>query len=415
MTWPLELYIASRYIRQNIRQSLIILLAVGIGVSIIIFIPSINLSFFGYFLEKTVENAAHIEVTRELDTLPRNRYQIHTAFPKADRWILADQTQTRKRNLKTYTHWMDEFQALPGVVETAPFVSEQIVVTHGSQVRGATLRGILPEKEMKLTNLRDHIKSGNLEAIGTKDVFLGWRLADELGVHEGNRVKLVTSEGSYHYKLAGLIDSGIYEKDLSTVLLSLPSAQQALNMTNEVTGIGIKIKDIYEAENLARYIARTYHLKAVSWMEENKVFLDQIANFRSIIAVISFLIVFAAASSITSILIMVVSSKSREIGILKAMGTTPGTIIRLFLIQAIFLSILGAIAGVFGGMGLISLYNLTPMATAETFLGVGREPVTLNVEYTFIAIFYAMLSSILASLFPAWQAGKLDPVKAIHD
>lgn len=149
-------------------------------------------------------------------------------------------------------------------------------------------------------------------------------------------------------------------------------------------------------------------------MEDNEIILSQIGMFRVIIAFISFLIVFAAASSITSVLIMVVSSKSREIGILKAMGLQGPAIMRLFVFQAVCLSLLGAAAGVLGGQGLISLYNATPYSRAETFLGIARQPVAMNAEYTGYALFYALLSSVLASLIPAWNASRLDPVKAIN-
>ncbi len=411
---PVEFYIAVRYTLADLRQSLMIAFAVGLGVAIIIFIPSVNLSFFEYFLDQTVENAAHIHVTRELETMPRNRALMRGVLPVDHAILFSDQTLTRRRNITAYRKMMDELKAIPGVVEAAPYVSEQIIVVHGSQVRGASLEGIVPELENRIRKLEEDVAVGNLNAIGTNEVFLGWRLADELGVRPGNRVQLVTSEGTKSFKLAGLINSGIYRTDINTVLISLQAGQQLLRMPNTATGIKLKVDDIYAAPGISGIIASTFNVKTRNWMEDNEVILDQISMFRVIIGFISFLIVFAAASSITSVLIMVVSSKSKEIGILKAMGLQPAAIRRMFVSQAVFLSILGSIAGVLGGLGLIELYNATPYAKAETFLGIGRQPVTMNLEYTFYAIFYAMLSSILASLFPAWRASRLDPVKAIN-
>lgn len=411
---PIEWYIAARYIRSNLRQSLIVALAVGIGVSIIIFIPSVNLSFFNDLLTKTVEDAPHIRVTQEINTLDRNKRLLHETLPKNEEVLFSDQTVPRRRNIQAYRRFMAELLQVTGVVEAAPYIAEQIIISRGSRVRGGALQGIIPEKEKNITNIEEDIVSGNFDVLSGNQAFLGWRLADELKVDVGERVQLVTSQGTRSFKVAGIIKYGIYQRDLDTILISLQSAQNLLNLPNEVTGIALRVKDIYQARDIGGLIARTYNVKTKSWMEDNEVILEQIANFKVIIGFISFLIVFAAATSITSVLIMVVASKSKEIGILKSMGMTPNAIIRLFLIQAIFLSLLGAMAGVLGGIGLITLYNATPFAKAETVLGVGRQPVRLNLEYTYIAIFYAMLSSFLASLIPAWQAGKLDPVKAIN-
>ncbi len=411
---PVSLYIAIRYTLSNLKQSAMIAFAVGLGVAIIIFIPSVNLSFFDYFLEKTVENSAHIKITRELDTMPRNKMALEKIIPDKQQLIVTDQTLSRKRNIKAYRQLSAKLKALPNVVETAPFVREQIIVRKGSQVRGAGLQGILPEEESTIRNLQNDIAVGNINNIGNNEVFMGWRLADELGVRLGNRVQLVTAFGSKSFKLAGLVNTGIYDADMDTVLVSLKASQTLLDMPNEVTGISIRLSDIYAAPELSKLISNSFDLKARNWMEDNEVILDQIGMFRVIIAFISFLIVFAAASSITSVLIMVVSSKSREIGILKAMGLGRLPIMSIFVIQAIFLSILGVIAGILLGQGIIELYNATPYSKAETFLGIGRQPVTMNMEYVGYAIFYAMLSSFLASLFPAWRASQLDPVEAMN-
>ncbi|MBX2861602.1 MAG: ABC transporter permease [Vampirovibrio sp.] len=411
---PIEIYVAWRYMRFNLKQSFIVALAVGIGVSIIIFIPSINLSFFGYFLEKTVESNAHIKVVRELDTEARNRQTLKTLYPDEGRILVSDQSLTRRRDIKAYKNLVSEIMRIDGITTAAPYVSESVIIVRGSQTRTSTMRGILPEAEKNISNIEENIQQGSLDTLSDDQVILGWRLADELGVNVGNRIQLLTNFGKKSLKVSALSNTGIYQQDLSTILVTLDTAQALLNMPNEVTGIGLKVRDMYQAENLARLIARTFDLKTTSWMEDNAVFLDQIRMFRVIIAFISFLIVFAAASSITSILIMVVASKSKDIGILKAMGTPPNAIMRMFLLQAIILSLIGVVAGIGGATFLIELYNATPYSKAETFLGIGRQPVTLNLEYTVYAIFYATLSSILASLIPAWQAGKLDPVEAIN-
>ncbi len=414
---PIELYIASRYVSANLKQSLIIMLAVGIGVALIVFIPSINLSFFQYFLDKTVQNAAHITLTRELDTMPRDQVVVTQALQaerQTARVLFSDQTNIRRRNINAYRRLLAELQKFPGITAVSPSVRDQVIVVKGSQNRTASLQGIIPEQENRVTHLEDDVVEGQLSSMGPNDVFLGSALAEELNAGVGDRVQLITPYGNRSYKVSGLIKSGVYQQDLTTVLQPLESAQNLLDLDNQITTVGIKITDIYQAEQTARVLANLYHLKARSWMEDNKIFLDQIANFRIIIAVINFLIVFAAATSITSILVMVVASKSKEIGILKAMGTSPLAIMRLFIAQGICLSILGTMAGFVGAYGLITLYNLSPMAKGETLLGIERPPTVMNTEYALLALVYALISSVLASLFPAWRASRLDPVEAIN-
>ncbi|WP_373531534.1 ABC transporter permease [Vampirovibrio sp.] len=414
---PVELYLAKRYVSANPKQSLIIMLAVGIGVALIVFIPSINLSFFQYFLDKTVQNSAHINLTRELDTMPRNQVLLKQALSaqgETGRILFSDQTSTRRRNINAYKRLLSELEKFPGILAVAPSVRDQVIVVKGSQNQAATLQGIMPALENQVNQLETDVVEGNLMAMGPNDVFLGSALAEELNAGVGDRVQLITPYGSRSYKVAGLIKSGVYQQDLTKVLQPLESAQNLLDLDNEITNVSIKITDIYQAENMARQLADLYQLKARSWMEDNKIFLDQINNFRIIIAVINFLIVFAAATSITSILIMVVASKSREIGILKAMGASPQVIMRLFIAQGIGLSIMGTMAGFVGAYGLITLYNVSPLAKGETILGIERPPTVMNLEYALLALVYALISSVLASLFPAWRASRLDPVEAIN-
>lgn len=414
---PIEFYIASRYVSANMRQSMIIMLAVGIGVALIIFIPSINLSFFSYFLTKTVENAPHITLTRELETMDRDKLAMQSilrAQGNQNRILFSDQTQTRRRNITAYRRLMSQLEQFPGITAVSPTIRQQVIIVHGSQNRSASLQGIIPNLENVVSRIDENVVEGNLDAMGPSEVFLGVNLADELGVGVGDRVQLITAYGERSYKVAGLVKTGIYQQDLVLLYMPLQSAQKLLAMDNQVTHLGLKVRDIYQAETMARTLANVYHLKARSWMEENKIFLDQIANFRVIIGVINFLIVLAAATSITSILIMVVASKSKEIGILKAMGTSPAAIMRLFIAQGIFLSMLGTAAGYAGAWGLIALYNLSPMGRGQSILGIERPPTVMSQEYAILALIYAAICSVLASFFPAWRASRLDPVEAIN-
>lgn len=414
MNLPFEFYIALKYMKANIKQSFIVMLAVGIGVSLIIFIPSVNMSFYKRLLNRAVEKAPNIIVSREIKTGERNQFLITQKFPISHTVTLSDKTLSRKRNILAYRSVIEKFMNIPGVLAAAPYVEENVIVVRGSKTQGATLQGIIPELEQQVTKLEEDIEKGQLSDLKGDNVFLGWRIADELGVNIGSRVQLITSKGIKSFKVIGTINTGLYYKDFTMVVTDLKSAQKLLNLSGEVTAIGLKIKDVYQAEEIAHNITRSFGLKAQSWMNQNKLLLDELKNFEVIVGFIDFLIVFAAASSITSILIMVVSSKAKEIGILKAMGATPGKIVRLFMIQSVILSLAGSIVGIIGGVGIIEFYNLTPYARMESAFGFQMEPAAISARFVVMAIIYSLVSSFIASCIPAWQAGKLNPVEAIN-
>jgi len=411
---PFELVVALRYIQANLKQSFIVMLAVGIGVALIIFIPSVNMGFYNRLLNRAVEKSAHITITREIKTGPRNQALLNQATGPKITVRVADKTLSRKRDIIAWRSLMARLAKIPGVVAGSPYVSQNVILVRGSKTMGASLQGIIPALEQPVSRVADDVAQGNLSTLKGNQVFLGWRLAEELGVKVGSRVEMVTPEGKRSFKVVGLIRSGLVGKDLGTALTDLTAAQKLLGMSDTVTGLGLKVADPYGAEVIAQQIHARFGLKARSWMDENRLLLEELKGFEVIVGFINFLIVFAAASSITSILIMVVSSKSREIGIIKAMGATAPQIVRLFLIQAAFLSLMGAIAGIVLGVGLIELYNATPYARAETPYGFSMEPVTLNIRFTVQAVVYALISSFLASFIPAWQAGRLNPVDAIN-
>jgi lipoprotein-releasing system permease protein len=421
---PAEWHIASRYLWANPRQSALIAAAVGIGVSIIVFVPSVNLSFYNNLLNKSINSAPQVRVMREDKTIQRDRKAVLPdiqALPQTPRQaqrqdqrvIFADQTEIRRQKLLGYRSLMDALMRLPGVVAVAPAIGENVVVVNGNRRLTASLRGVDPRREQQVTDIRNDIRSGDFDHLASGQAFIGWRLADELGVSIGERFNVITADGRQSLKVVGLTDTGLYFNDIQDLYVNIAQAQRLLDLPGQVSSIGLKLADYNDADEVSTAVQRQFALKTRNWMEDNSEMLQQNASFRVIIGFINFLIIAAAASSITSMLIMTIANKSREIGILKAMGMTQGAIIRIFMTQAMLLSLLGAGLGLLGGQGIISIYNATPYAKA-TVMGIERQPVTINWEYAGIAIFYALLTSFFASLLPAWQAGRLDPVKAIN-
>lgn len=408
-----ELFIAWRYMTANIRQSLIILGAVGIGVSIIIFVPSINLSFFNDLIDKSVASSPNITVTKELDTF--NNVELLLDKKYEEDVLLSDQTVTRKRNIKSYKKVLNEIKSIKGIVAAVPYVSGQGILIRGAQELGVNIKGIVPDKEMQIVDVEKDLKQGRIRNLSIDDAVIGLMLADKINVKMGNRITLFGSRGeSKTVKIVGIFSTGLRAKDEGQVYVNLKSGQQLFSLGNDVTGIGIKVNDIYDADNISKKIHSATGLKSDSWMVDNKQILDQIGRFKLIISFINFLIIFAAATSITSILVMMIASKSKEIGVLKAIGAKSYSIMFIFVFQAVFLGILGYCVGIIGAKLLISAYIAIISKSSGTFLTTTTPVIKLDAGFAVLAFIYSIITSILSSLVPAYQAAKLNPIEAIN-
>ncbi len=409
-----ELFIALRYVTSNLKQSIIITMAISIGVSLIIWIPSINLSFFDDLIDKSVSSAPNITITKELDTFKTNAPGFSEHFEDKI-LLLKDQVQIRKRNIQSYKEIINQIEYIGQIESIAPYVEEQGFVIKGVEERGAQIRGIIPEREVLVVDIKNDIIRGNIINLGINDIVIGITLADKLNLSVGDRVTVTGPRGtSKNLKVLGIFSTGLRAEDEFQVYVSLKTAQQLFELGNDVNGIGIKIKDIYRAKEVAGEIREVTGLDVDNWMEENSQILDQINRFQLIIVFINFLIIFSAASSITSVFIMLIASKSKEIGILKSMGAKNFSVMSIFVTQAISLSILAYFIGLCFAYLLIAWYAGIIESAGETVFTSEVPEFKISVEYAVLAFFYSFLTSILASVIPSYQAAKLNPVEAIN-
>lgn len=408
-----ELFIALRYMTANIKQSFIIALAVGIGVSIIIFVPSVNLSFFNDLIDKTVSSSYNVYLTKELETFNRDTKLINREFK--NNIVVKDKTLTRRRNISSYKSIIKSIIPISEIVAAAPYASGQGIAVRGAGERGVNIKGIISEQETKVVDIKKDMIEGSIDKLSINDIVIGKILGEKLNVGLGDRISITGPRGmTKTFKIKGIFSTGLRGQDEGQIYTNLKSAQQLLILGNEVSGIGIRIKDIYQADNIARKLEPLTGLTAKSWMEDNKQIIEQISRFRLIIAFINFLIIFAAASSITSVFILLIASKSKEIGILKSMGAKNTSVMFIFLSQAVILSVIGYFAGLVGAKLLISWYSYMLSSATETFLTTSIPVLKINFQYALLALFYSMVTSLIASIIPAWQAAKLNPVEAIN-
>jgi len=337
---------------------------------------------------------------------------------------------------KQYHLVLEKIVNTQGVEAATPYIITQGMLRAKSGAVGAVVRGIDPQtaglvmKTLEQVALTDVSAKSNSEK-STREVpgiVLGKELARNLGVIEGDMIHLVSPRGMLspighipamkQFKVTGFFQSGMYEYDQTFAFIHLKDAQRMLRMADSVTGIDIRVTDIYRAREIAdRLIAKLgFPYWARDWMQMNKNLFRALKMERWVMAIILILIVLVAAFNIASSLIMLVMGKTRDIAILKAMGATTKSIRKIFVFGGMVIGSVGTILGLILGLVLCTLlkhYDIYEL-TGDIYYFTTTLPVKIEIFWVIGIVSAAMLICFLATLYPAHQAAKLDPVEAIR-
>ncbi len=336
---------------------------------------------------------------------------------------------------------MEELKSVDGVVASTPFIYGQAMLKNSGRVTGVVLRGMSIETYGNVINL-GKMRDGNIDNLssgGNKTdlpgVVIGKELAQNLGLLLFDTVEILVPMGIStpmgivpkikKFSVVGIFDSGSYEYDSSLVFMSLKNCKKFLGMKDTVTGIEIKVDDIYGAGRIAKAIQNRlgYPYWARSWMEMNKNLFSALKLEKRVMFIILSLIVIVAAFNIITTLIMTVMEKSRDIAILKSMGATARSIMKIFMIEGIIIGgigiILGCIAGITVALNLEwisrSVENLFGFKILpEGVYYLNEVPSKINYGDVAVIVIAAMLICFLASIYPSWRASKLDPAEALR-
>ncbi|MBW2246815.1 MAG: lipoprotein-releasing ABC transporter permease subunit [Deltaproteobacteria bacterium] len=334
-----------------------------------------------------------------------------------------------------YHKILDQVVNTNGVEAATPFVYTQIMLRSSSGVSGAVLRGIDPESAGRVIKVLDNSALLNIKKMyGGKDatgsvpgVILGKELAGNLGLGVGDAVYLISSRGMIspmgylpamkRFQVAGLFESGMYEYDGSLAYIHLKDAQKILHMEDSVTGIEVRVNDIYNARHIADKIIADigFPYWARDWMQMNHNLFSALKLEKTVMFIILALIVLVAAFNIASTLIMMVMGKTKDIAILKAMGAMDGSIRKIFIFKGMVIGFMGTTLGVCLGFILCKLlekYKFIELPGDVYY--ISTLPVRLEALDVFIIAAGAMVICFIATLYPARQASKLNPVEAIR-
>ena len=336
--------------------------------------------------------------------------------------------------------WQTVAEAARGNAEVeaiAPYIEGEGMLRVGQDLSGTLLRGILPEDEKTVSDIGQHIKTGTLESLkaGEYNIVLGWELAQALGVTPGDKLDLmiptanITPAGILprfrRFTISGVFRVGMYEFDRGLVLIHLADAQALYRMGEGVTGVRLKLHDMFKAPTVSRQLAETlegvYYVN--DWTRSHANFFRAVATEKVVMFIILSLIVGVAAFNIVSTLVMVVQDKQADIAILRTLGARPRSIMAIFMVQGSIIGIIGTLLGVIGGVSLaLNVETLVPLieaATGQEFLSpdvyyISDLPSELKVVDVVRIAALSLALGLLSTLYPAWRASRVQPAEALR-
>lgn len=417
---PFELFIGLRYLKAKRKSTFISIITfistagVTLGVMALIVVLAVMTGFEDDLKEKILGTNAHIVVIR-------------SGAP-----------------MEEYRSVMEKLKGFKGVQAATPFIYNQVMLSSGKNVSGVVLRGIDVATDRQVTRLSKSVVEGSIDGLDprmvqgldtTPGLMVGKELAKHLNLYLGDKVNVISPIGNITplgmmprmkpFRVTGIFNTGMFEYDSTLAYVSLDQAQRFFDLGDTVTGIQLKVEDVYHTGELARSINHEMGVNfyARDWMQMNKNILFALKTEKIVMFIILTLIVLVAAFGIASTLFMVVMEKTRDIAILKSMGATGSSIMKIFVLEGLIIGIIGTLLGV--AMGLLIALNLGPIIdviqkiTGQNFfskdiyyldhfpsLVVPSDVVLISVTAVFI--------SFLATLYPAWQASRMLPAEALR-
>lgn len=409
---PFEWMLAGRYLRARRKEGFISVIAgfsflgIMLGVATLIIVMAVMNGFRKDLFDKIMGLNGHVIVTRV------------------------------DRPFDDYTDVASKIMQIPGVKSALPLIEGQVMVSSAAQALGGLVRGISEDGLKDLTLVSNNVKLGTLDGFDKQTgIAMGSRLANQLRVSIGDMVTLVSPRGaatpfgtaprSKPYVITSIFELGMSEYDRMIIFMPLAEAQKYFSKGSEVDVLEIVVDDPERVQMFSADIraAAGQDLAITDWRSRNETFFTVLEVERNVMFIILSLIVLVAALNIISGLMMLVKDKGRDIAILRTMGASKGSIMRVFLITGASIGIVGTIAGLL--LGVVFCWNIDSIKNAVTWITgatvfdpsvyyLTRLPADIDVKETAGIVAMAFALSILATIYPSWKASKLDPVEALR-
>jgi lipoprotein-releasing system permease protein len=395
-----EWNIALKFLREGGIQTILIVIGIAVGTSVIVFITAIITGLQSNLIERTLGTQAHIKV--------QPPEEINRVVPPPGDTVLLKLEDQRAQRLRSILNWQDVVAALEqisGVKAVSPVAAGPAFAVRGAAVKSVAVLGIDPVRYQRIVRVGEYLIAGNLR-VGAGDALIGSKLAEDLGLGVADKLRLdAGGNRTAVLNVAGIFELGVSELDTRYVYLDLKQAQSLLDLPGGVTVIDVTIDDIFSADAYAARMARLTGLKAESWIETNAQLVNGLRSQSLSTVMISVFVAISVVFGIASVLAISVVQRTREIGILRAMGSPRRQIQRVFLLQGGVLGLAGSAAGAGVGYVLVWFFNTFGAALFTIPVQPGLIPVAMTI---------ATLAGVLAAAAPASRAAHLDPVEAIR-
>jgi lipoprotein-releasing system permease protein len=406
---PFEWIVAIRFLKEGRMQTLFIVTGVAIGVGVIVFMSALLAGLQTNFMRRVLNAQAHIQLLQPQQITRQLRGSGSAgSVPLEAASVQAPMQQ--KRAIDQWQSIVAQVRSMRDVREVSPVASGSILLLRGSASRAVTVSGIEPQSYFRIVDFSDKLLRGTLR-LGSADILIGTDLATDLGVDIGEKLHVTSADGgSSTLTVVGIFDLGSKGVNQHNTFTTLRTAQNLLAMPGAVTSVEVTVQDIYAAETMAQRIAAATGVQADSWIKNSAQFFAAISAQTTANTAIRFLVGLSVAFGVASVLVVSVVQKSREIGILRAMGIARGQILRIFLLQGGLLGLGGSLAGcALGALSLVLWQQWARNADGTPLFALELDP-----QLALVALVLGTVTGLLAALAPALRAARLDPVVAIR-
>ncbi len=402
---PIEWTMAVRFLREGRLQTIFIIGGIAIGVGVIVFMSAMLAGLQSNFIKRVLTSQAQIQLLAP--------DQVARPLRNAPGEIEDAAVQRPSQRVLSIDQWPKiraQMQAMPEVVAVSPTILGSVLAIRGDASRSVNLSGVEPDSYFRIVRVPDYIVAGDAR-LTSEDVIIGIELAKDLGATVGDKLNIRAASGATRVlTISGLVDLGNKSVNQRVCYVALRTGQSLLGMIGGITTIDVTVTDIYAAEEIAQRIQAAHLVEADSWIKTNAQFFSAVKAQQNTNTLIRIFVGMSVAFGIAAVLVVSVIQRSKDIGILRAMGTSRAQVLRVFLIQG---GLLGFIGSVFGAaLGAVALFYWHAMARQAD--GTELFPLVMERSLFVYTALLATVTGLLAAMAPAVRAAKLDPVVAIR-
>lgn len=405
LPWRFEMTLAARFLREGRGQTVLILSGIGVGVAVLVFLTALISSLQESLIESTVGRSPHLVLTRR-DIAAQGAAETFQGLPV----VSQETTRTRREEIPDWPLIVDSLSRDSRIKAVLPVALGPGFVRRGDFSRSVSIRGVDLAQADRIYQISSRIKAGS-KTITAGTILLGSELARDLGVNPGDALTLTLPDGrETSILVGGIFDLGVQAPNRTWIVMSRERAASLLGTANTVTVIEAQVFSVFGAQAVATdWRVRLPGLKVDSWQESNRELLSGIRGQSNSSVIIQVFVLLSVTLGVASVLAISALQRSRQIGILKAIGMRTGSVARIFLFQGVLLGLIGSGLGCLLGLLLTQGYVLIGQKTGAVLF-----PIQLKAQTLLVMAGIATLASAVAAYVPARRSAKIDPIEVIR-